>query len=43
MFKGFDSAYPDAMIAMHTTFDDTSVINPVPRGSIECRFIALYD
>ena len=43
VFKGFDSACPDAMNAMHTTFDDTSVASPVPRGSIECRFIALYD
>ena len=43
VFKGFDSACPDAMNAMHTAFDDETVVRAVPRGSIECRFIALYD
>lgn len=43
VFKGFDSASPDAGNAMHTAFRNRSVAAPVPRGSIECRFIALYD
>ncbi|MCU1785188.1 hypothetical protein NTD80_20805 [Pseudomonas sp. 13B_2.1_Bac1] len=43
IFKGFDSDCPDAMNAMHTAFDNTSVVDTVPRGSVECRFIALYD
>lgn len=43
VFKGYDSSAPDAMTAMHTAFDDVSVEEAVPRGSIEARFIALYD
>lgn len=43
VFKGFDSDVPDARNAMHTAFDDMSVDSAVPRGSIECRFIALFD
>lgn len=43
VFKGFDSAIPDSMNAMHTSFLDDSAVDPVPRGSVECRFIALYD
>lgn len=43
IFKGFDSDSPDAMNAMHTAIDDTTVVEAVPRGSVECRFIALYD
>jgi len=43
VFKGFDSAVPEARNAMHTAFQDNSRPNAVPRGSIECRFIALYD
>lgn len=43
IFKGFDSASPEAGNAMHTAFRDKSLANPIPRGSIECRFIALYD
>ncbi len=43
VFKGYDSSAPDAMNAMHTAFDDVTVIDAIPRGSIEARFIALYD
>lgn len=43
VFKGYDSLASDAMNAMHTAFDDTSVTDAVPRGSIEARFIALYE
>jgi len=43
LFKGFDSNSPDAGNAMHTAFHNATLANPVPRGSIECRFIALYD
>jgi hypothetical protein len=43
LFKGFDSDLPDAGNAMHTTFDDTTVADAVPRGSVECRYIALFD
>ncbi|MBM7061026.1 hypothetical protein JQX08_09935 [Pseudomonas sp. UL073] len=43
IFKGFDSDCPDAMNAMHTAFDDSSAVGVIPRGSVECRFIALYD
>lgn len=43
VFKGFDSDVPDARNAMHTAFDDLSASDPVPRGSVECRFIALFD
>lgn len=43
VFKGFDSAVPEARNAMHTAFQDNSRPDMVPRGSIECRFIALYD
>ncbi len=43
IFKGFDSDIPDAMNAMHTAFEDESAVGAVPRGSVECRFIALYD
>lgn len=43
VFKGFDSAVPDARNALHTAFRDLSREDAVPRGSIECRFIALYD
>jgi|GEM_PF-771408 len=43
LFKGFDSASPDAGNAMHTAFRNVAAVNPVARGSIECRFIALYD
>lgn len=44
IFKGFDSAIPRSMNAMHTAFD-----NPVadedaePRRSVEARFFAFYD
>ncbi|WP_156681197.1 CmcJ/NvfI family oxidoreductase [Sphingomonas profundi] len=43
VFKGFDSAAPEAMNAMHTAFEDHTRSDAVPRGSIECRFFALYD
>lgn len=45
VFKGFDSDSPDSNTALHTAFDDPSVsaADLVPRGSVECRFIALYD
>lgn len=43
LFKGFDSSSPDAGNAMHTAFHDVTAAAAVPRGSIECRFIALYD
>ncbi|HEX7710754.1 MAG TPA: CmcJ/NvfI family oxidoreductase [Sphingomonadaceae bacterium] len=43
LFKGFDSNSPDAGNAMHTAFHNAALESPVPRGSIECRFIALYD
>lgn len=43
VFKGFDSEAPEGRTAMHTAFDDAAVTDAVPRGSIECRFIALYD
>jgi hypothetical protein len=43
VFKGYDSTAPEGMNAMHTAFDDVSVTDAVPRGSIEARFIALYD
>ncbi|MEX5684752.1 CmcJ/NvfI family oxidoreductase [Pseudomonas silesiensis] len=43
IFKGFDSACPEAMNAMHTAFDDPTVVDAIPRGSIECRFIAFFD
>lgn len=43
LFKGFDSASPAAGNAMHTAFHNAGLTNGVPRGSIECRFIALYD
>jgi hypothetical protein len=43
LFKGFDSACPDAMNAMHVAFEDTTAKDPVPRGSVESRFFALFD
>lgn len=43
IFKGFDSSEPDALNALHTAFHDTSRSDAEPRGSIECRFFALYD
>ncbi|WP_411152476.1 CmcJ/NvfI family oxidoreductase [Streptomyces sp. A30] len=43
VFKGFDSAMPEHTNVMHTAFDDTTVGDVVPRGSVECRFIALFD
>jgi hypothetical protein len=43
VFKGYDSARPESMNVVHTAFDDQTAMNPVPRGSIECRYLALYD
>lgn len=43
VFSGYDSDDPDAVNVVHTSFDDATVDDAVPRGSIECRFIALYD
>jgi hypothetical protein len=43
LFKGFDSDIPDAMNAMHSSFDNPLGQAGVPRRSIEARFIAIFD
>jgi hypothetical protein len=43
VFKGFDSARPDSITTLHTSFDDTTAANAVPRTSIESRYFALFD
>ena len=43
VFKGFDSACPDAMNAMHGAFGLPEATGANPRGSVEARFIALYE
>jgi hypothetical protein len=43
VFKGFDSAALNTMKTLHTSFEDPTAENPVPRASIEARFFALYD
>jgi hypothetical protein len=43
LFRGFDSDDPASLNVVHTSFDDDSNAEFVPRGSIECRFLALYD
>jgi hypothetical protein len=44
LFKGFDSAMPLAMNAMHSAFDNPHAgEDAVPRRSIEARFLALFD
>lgn len=43
LFKGFDSAVPDAMNAMHSAFDNPLGADGVPRRSIEARFIAVFE
>jgi hypothetical protein len=43
VFKGFDSADPGALNALHTAFDDpTAPADAVPRTSIEARFFAFF-
>jgi hypothetical protein len=43
LFKGFDSDIPDAMNAMHSSFDNPLGQHGVPRRSIEARFFAVFD
>lgn len=43
LFKGFDSDIPDAMNAMHSSFDNPLGQDGVPRRSIETRLIAIFD
>jgi hypothetical protein len=43
LFKGFDSATPEAMNAMHSSFDNPLGEAGTPRRSIEARFIAIFD
>ncbi|HSV46117.1 MAG TPA: CmcJ/NvfI family oxidoreductase [Ramlibacter sp.] len=44
VFKGFDSDAPEAMNAMHTSFDHPDVpAGAAPRESLESRFFAFYD
>ena len=44
VFKGFDSDHPDAMNAMHTSFDHPDVgPDAARRESIESRFFAFFD
>lgn len=43
LFKGFDSELPNAMNAMHSSFDNPLGSEGVPRRSIEARFIAIFD
>ncbi|MEX5684739.1 CmcJ/NvfI family oxidoreductase [Pseudomonas silesiensis] len=44
VFKGFDSATPNSMNAMHTAFENTLLgENGIPRVSIEARFFAFFD
>jgi hypothetical protein len=43
LFVGFDSAHPDTPSSLHVSFEDPSVHDPVPRGSIETRFFGLFD
>lgn len=41
VFKGFDTALGDASNLAHTAFDNPA--GGIPRNSVECRFVALYD
>lgn len=43
VFKGFDSASPEAMNAMHSAIVEPHAGEANARGSIEARFIAFYD
>ncbi|HSV46460.1 MAG TPA: CmcJ/NvfI family oxidoreductase [Ramlibacter sp.] len=44
VFKGFDSDHPDAMNAMHTSFDHPEAgPGAIPRESLESRFFAFFD
>jgi hypothetical protein len=43
VFKGFDSAFPDATKTLHTAFEDPTAHNPAPRASLESRYFALFD
>ena len=44
IFKGFDSsAAGGAWTPLHTAFDHPDAERAEPRGSVECRFFALYD
>ena len=41
IWKGYDSQ-GDPLNVLHSSFWDTTVENPVPRGSVECRFVAFF-
>jgi hypothetical protein len=43
VFVGYDSARGDRPSAMHVSFEDPTVSDPVPRASVESRFFALFD
>ena len=43
LFKGYDSAMPDAMNAMHSAFSNPLGQTGIPRRSIEARIFVVYE
>jgi hypothetical protein len=43
VFSGFDSDAPDARSTLHVAVEDTTVVDAVPRVSVETRYFALFD